>query len=87
MCVCVVVVCTYTYMFVCCMFMGVWWCVHAHQCVHLCQVIRIVDTNLQVYVHVSVATQVIAHEHLTIAHYFSCMFTVDKLMLQLHTSM
>ena len=47
--------------------------------------IRTVDTNLQVYGHVLVTTRVNAHKHLTITH-FLYMFTADKLMLQLHTS-
>ena len=52
---------------------------HVHGCVVVCactlvcafvSAIRTVDTNLQVCVHVSVTTQLNAHKHLTIAHYF-----------------
>ena len=60
-------------------------CMHISVCICV-SAIRTVDTNLQVYVHVSATTQVNAHKHLTIAHYFLYMFTADKLMLQLHTS-
>ena len=60
-------------------------CKHISMCICV-SAIRTVDTNLQVYVHVSVTTQVNAHKHLTITHYFLYMFTAHKLMLQLHTS-
>ena len=39
--------------------------------------IRTVDTTLQVYGHVSVTTQVNAHEHLTIAHYFLYIYCLN----------
>ena len=62
-------------------------CMHISVCICV-STIRIVDTNLQVYLHVSVTTQVQqnAHKHFVIAHYFLYMFTADKLMSQLHTS-
>ena len=41
-----------------CVWIYVWLCVHAHQCVHLCQCHQNSGYNLQVYVHVSVTTQV-----------------------------
>ena len=57
-------------------------CMHISECICV-SAITIVDTNLQVYVNVSVTTQVNAHKHLTITHY--CL-QLTNVMLQLHTS-
>ena len=69
-----------TCIFVCCMCMCVWLCVHVHQCVHSCvSAFQMVDTNLQIYLHVPVITQAQnnAHTVLAISIFFLLLHTYN----------